>query len=409
MMNIQLRYGRDQISFSLPPSAVVPEYSEPEYTIDKEIFIRDLLRILPEENDKYRKVAIVVSDKTRLCGYPEFLPWLTQALKQRGAEKENISFFIAYGTHPKQTEEESHNAYGPIYDEFHFVHHDCRDETLFETPATTTHGTRVTIRKDILNSTLLITFGAISHHYFAGYGGGRKLLFPGLGARKSIYHNHGLFLDRESRSLASGCQPGNLDGNPLAEDLKEIDNCLPPKISIHGILNASGKVCQLITGKSYEDFVSVCRIHDGYYRFNSPGQYDLVIASSGGYPKDINFIQAHKSFHHAAAFVKNGGSLVMLSECIDKIGSDYFLQYLQAGSFESAFAMLENNYEGNGGTALSLMSKTKRIRIQMLTSLDVDTCKILGVKKVTVDDIKRILAAEKGTLAVIRNASILVK
>ena len=35
--------------------------------------------------------------------------------------------------------------------------------------------------------------------------------------------------------------------------------------------------------------------------------YDLVVASAGGYPKDINYIQAHKSIHNAASFVKDGG------------------------------------------------------------------------------------------------------
>jgi nickel-dependent lactate racemase len=408
-LNIDLNYGHERISFALPTKAVLPEIREPEYNISKEAFTGDLLQYLPVDITKYQRVAIVVSDKTRLCGYPEFLPWITDALIQQGAARENICFYIAYGTHPPQTEEESISSYGDIYKKFCFVHHDCKDDTIFQVLGTSSRGTPVTARKDLLSSTLLITFGSISHHYFAGYGGGRKLLFPGLASRQAIYHNHGLFLDRSNRSLSAGCQPGNLDGNPLAEDLKEIDTWLPPRISVHGILNASGKVCRLIIGNSYGDFLSACRIHDSYYRHDSGEFYDLVIASSGGYPKDINFIQAHKSVHHAAAFVKNGGQLVILSECIDKIASDYFMKYLEAGSFEAAYDMLEKKYEGNGGTALSMMLKTERIRIHMLTSLDGATCKTLGVHKVTENDVQRIIDTEKGSVAVIRNASMLVR
>ena len=407
-MNVGLKYGTKQISFTLPASAIIPEIKEPEYAITRDAFTRDLLQFLPKEKAKYLDVAIVVSDKTRLCGYPEYLPWLTGILMQQGAKKENIGFYIAYGTHPRQTEEESLSTYGPIYRECRFVHHDCKDDSVFEKLGTTQRATPITIRKDILSSTLVITFGAISHHYFAAYGGGRKLLFPGLASRKAIYHNHGLFLDRKIRSLAAGCQPGNLEGNPLSEDLKDIDARMPPKISIHGIMNASGKVCRLMVGTSYDDFVAACRVHDGYYRYASTEQYDLVVASSGGYPKDINFIQAHKSVHLAAAFVKDGGTLIILSECIDKIGSDYFMKYLEAGSYEAAFALLERNYEGNGGTALSMMLKTKRIRINMLTSLDDVMCRTLGVTKVTEEDIQRIILAEKGNMAVLRNASIMV-
>lgn len=408
-MDIKLKYGQSLLAFKIPEHVSIPEFSEPEYGITKKDFISDVERYLPAEPEKYTDVAIVVSDKTRLCGYPEYLPWLTEILQKHGAKKDNICFYIAYGTHPKQSEEESRNSYGDIYKEFRFIHHDCYDVSAFETLGTTKRGTAITVRKDILKSSIIITFGAISHHYFAGYGGGRKLLFPGLAARTAIYQNHSLFLDKGSRTLATGCQPGNLEGNPLAEDLKEIDTYTPPKISIHGIMNASGKVCRLITGKTYEDFVEACNIHDGYYRYNYPEQYDLVVASSGGYPKDINFIQSHKSVHHAAAFVKDGGTLIVLAECIDKISSNYFMKYLEAGSFENAFALLEQNYEGNGGTALSMMTKTKRIRIYMLTSLDEGTCKTLNVIKISEDNVQEMIDKEKGSIAVIRNASILVK
>jgi nickel-dependent lactate racemase len=409
MMDLKLKYGSEVINLILPSKAVVPKYTEPDFDITKETFVANLLQHLPSDKKKYQNVAIVVSDKTRLCGYPEYLPWLTETLKKQGARKENIHFYIAYGTHPRQSDDESLKTYGEVFNNYHFIHHDCTDDSAFETMGKTCRGTEITIRKDILQSTLLLTFGAISHHYFAGYGGGRKLLFPGLAQRKAIYHNHGLFLDLNTRSLAAGCQPGKLEGNPLAEDLKEIDTFIPEKISIHGIMNASGKVCRLLVGKTYEDFVDACKIHDSYYRFNSDVQFNLVIASSGGYPKDINFIQAHKSVHHAAAFVRDGGNLVILSECIDKIGSNYFMKYLEAGSFDAAFSILAKNYEGNGGTALSMMMKAKRVNIHMLTSLDEKTCATLGVKKIQKEDIQKMINTERGTVAAIGNASILVK
>jgi len=83
-MNIQLKYGRKQIPFTLPSSAVLPEFTEPEYNITKESFIAQLLQYLPSEAARYSRVAIVVSDKTRLCGYPEYLPWLIDILLQKG-------------------------------------------------------------------------------------------------------------------------------------------------------------------------------------------------------------------------------------------------------------------------------------------------------------------------------------
>jgi len=409
MKKVSLKYGNQKINFEVPVIADILKITDPEYSIDKNKFILDLKAVLPENSMRYSNVGIVVSDKTRLCGYPEFLPWLLSVLHEKGAENENIRFYIAYGTHPRQTEEESEKSYGEVYRNYEFIHHDCYDEKAFTQLGLTERGTPVKIREDVLNSSLIITFGAISHHYFAGYGGGRKLLFPGLADRKSVYKNHSLFLDRESKQLAEGCQPGNLAGNPVAEDLYEIDDHMPPKVSVHGILNSEGKVVELRVGNNQAGFEAACKRHDSFYRSGSRELYDLVIASSGGYPKDINFIQVHKSIHNAAAFVKDGGELVVLCECIDKIASKYFLQYMETGSFREAFRMLEANYEGNGGTALSMMTKTRRIRIYMKTSLDESLCNTLGVQKIDENGIRGLLKKEDQKIAIIENASMLVR
>ena len=99
----------------------------------------------------------------------------------------------------------------------------------------------------------------------------------------------------------------------------------------------------------------------------------------------------------------------MLSECIDGVGSDYFMQYLEMENFEKTFELLSENYEGNGGTALSMMAKTKRIKIYLLTSLNEQKCKILNVHKISEKDMQQIINDHSGTLSFIKNASLLVK
>lgn len=408
-MKIAIKYGHGSIQLKIPEAAdIIQTQESPKPDINKKSFCSMLAANLPDNIDKYKKVGIVVSDKTRLCDYPFYLPWITETLKNKGAEKGNITFFIAYGNHSKQTEEECTNSYGKTYKQYKFIHHDSRDPEVFAILGLTNRGTAIVIRKDILECSLLITFGAISYHYFAGYGGGRKLLFPGLANAESIYHNHGLFLDRDQRTLSFGCQPGNLENNPLAEDLREIDSYMPARISVHGIVNTAGKVCELLIGKTYDDFVSACQIHDSYYQTTVDRQYHLVIASCGGYPKDINFIQAHKSLHHSACFVKDGGSLVLFAECMNGIGGENFLKYLEIGSFEKAFEILAKNYNGNGGTALSLMVKTNRIKVYIVTSLNNKICETLKATKIDVDNVQQLIDDTKNSIAVIRNASMIV-
>ncbi len=406
---IHLKYGSEVTKYPFPVHSESFNIIEPKFEIQQDAFTASIEKILPAESRKYRNVAVVVSDKTRLCGYERYLPWLMEILEKKKVPKENITFYIAYGTHPKQSEYECLTSYGDTYAKCRFVHHNCKDEMVFSNLGKTTRGTEIKIRKDILSSSLIITYGAISHHYFAGYGGGRKLLFPGLAAKDSIYHNHRLFLDFDKQILSPGCQAGRLDGNPVAEDLKEIDAKMPEKISIHGILDSKGRVCKFMYGNSYDDFLLACNEHNGYYSSGIDESFGLVVASAGGYPKDINFIQSHKSMHNASQFVKDNGILILLAECRDGIGNSAFLPLFKTGGWSKLFESLKLNYAGNGGTALATLSKTSRIKVKMVTNLSAKECSVMGVEKIEHEHARKLISHYNGKAAFIANASMLIK
>jgi lactate racemase len=376
------------------------------FQISPDIFYGRLREYFENVHLTSKKILIVVSDKTRLCGYPEYLPVLEKFLTDRASGP--ITFVIAYGTHPRQSEEESISAYGDIYQRFPFIHHNSSALDEMTEVGTTKRGTRLSVNKVLFEHDVILTFGSISHHYFAGFGGGRKLLFPGLGDQLSVYQNHALYIDKENKQLHPKCQPGLLQGNPLAEDIKEIDGMLPSKFSIHGILDIKGKVRDLIMGKSYSDFENACKVHDGYYKLKVDQLFDMVVASCGGHPKDINFIQAHKAVHNAAAFVRDGGELIIFAECRDGIGSKTFMPYIESG-YQAAFEKLVQQYEGNGGTALATFEKTKRIKIHIITSLSEPDCHKMGMYKTTLEGARQKIGKHMGSLAFMENASVTVK
>lgn len=404
-----LNYGSRKLELDIPDNSDILEATQPEYQVDKKKFINRLVESIKKEPGTLSKVAIIVSDKTRLCDYHLYLPWVTDSLHEIGIHKDNIVFYIAYGTHPRQTDKESIIAYGDTYKKYHFIHHDCTDSSLYTELGVTRQNTPVKVRKDILQNSLIITMGAISHHYFAGFGGGRKLLFPGLGEKESVYHNHSLYLDFDKKILQPGCQPGKLKGNIIAEDLEEFDTYLPPRISIHGILDISGKVNNLLVGNDYNDFVLACNEHDKYYKYALDKEYDMVIASAGGYPKDINFIQSHKSIHNASTFVKEGGKIIILAECRDGIGTPGFLPLFASNNPDELFRKMELHYTGNGGTALAMMDKARKYDIYLYSSLDKGVHEKMGIKSVNTHLISKIVKENKGSLAVISNASMLIR
>lgn len=407
--SIELKYGRRKIPLSFPGPTDIFQIHEPDKKITPSLFALRLRDELERLNPDLSDIAIVVGDKTRLCGYPEYLPVLIDTLKNAGADPDRMTLFIAYGTHALQTDKECLEAYGEIYQNVPFVHHDCMDDTCFVNFGTTSRETSVLIRRDIVETKFLITFGAISHHYFAGYGGGRKLIFPGLGHKASIYHNHGFFLDQERQTLSPYCQSGVLDKNPLAEDLAEFETFCPADLAIHGMLDSRGQVCDLLPGAGTGHFQNACAEHGKHCEVRVTKDYDLVIASCGGYPKDINFIQSHKAIEHASKFVRDNGVLIILAECQDGVGSKTFLPWFEMGNWKNAFDRLAQHYEGNGGTALSMMAKLNRIRILMVTTLSDSICRTIGVEKISMDQVRPLVKQPTGSVAAIPNAGILVR
>lgn len=409
MQSIRMAYGKAPMAINVDPTVDLLTIREPESQMDERLFQKRLTRFLEESSLDLVRTAVVVADKTRLCDYPLYLPILLDKLIEYGAPPQHVSIYIAYGTHGRQSDKECRQAYGRAYDRFHWVHHRCDEPALFEQLGRTSRGTPVWFRKDVMRASCLITFGAISHHYFAGYGGGRKLIFPGLGAKTAIYANHGLFLDQQTRALAAGCRPGALSGNPLAEDLDEVEVYNPPDMAIHGILDSRGRVCDLLVGRGRECFQQACRQHARSCETALRRQYDLVVASCGGFPKDINFIQSHKAVHHASAFVRDGGRLVVLAQCRDGIGSDTFLPWFDIGDWGTAFDRLSRRYVGNGGTALAMMAKTRRITVELITDMDRAVAGRIGVGTLSAEQLQPLLDRHRGSLAVIPNAGMLVQ
>jgi len=404
----QIPLGKQRLTAVFPAGTIELSIREPEKIIDEPLFCLRLNKFLHDTPLDLSNPIIVVTDKTRLCEYPRYLPLLIKILRQHGMQEKKLRFIIAYGTHPPQSDDESKNLYGETFGQFPFIHHNCHDTTLFVQLGVTSRGTPIRFRRDLMEASAVITMGPIVHHYFAGYGGGRKLLFPGCGEQRAIYKNHSLYLDPEKRILASRCQPGIMENNPLADDLFEIADQKSADLSIHGILDSGGNITDMIFGNSRQVYEQACSIHGENCEIQSE-KFDMVVASAGGFPKDINFIQSHKAIHNAAMFVEDGGLLIIYTECSDGIGSTTFLPWFKIGNYAEAFEQLSCIYEGNGGTALSMMTKLQRIHVAMVTDLDDNICKLIGVEKIQHHQVEQLLAETDTKPAWITNASLLVK
>mgnify|MGYP001033482354 FL=1 len=131
-------------------------------------------------------VTIVISDITRLCGTSEFLPVIVAELNSVGVKDEDITVIVATGTHRGHTHEEDITVCGEeMVRRLKIVQHDSRKSEDMVLLGQTSFGNDVAISKYVANADRVILTGAVTLHPFAGFGGGRKSILPGISGRRT--------------------------------------------------------------------------------------------------------------------------------------------------------------------------------------------------------------------------------
>ena len=264
-------------------------------------------------------VAIVVSDETRLCYTDQFLPVIVRELNERGVPDSNIDVVIATGTHRPQTPEEDILVLGrEMAGRLRIHQHDCRNKAALKYIGITSRGNAVYINRVVAEADKVIATGAVTLHPMAGFGGGRKAIVPGVAGLETINRNHVLAL---SENPGEGCNPAvclaRLEGNPFHEDLTECVEFLDPDFLFNVVLTGEGSLYEVVAGNWKTAFYKGCRDLLEISGVPIREQADVVIASGGGYPKDINLYQGTKTHMNVELAVKPGGIAIILLECPD--------------------------------------------------------------------------------------------
>jgi len=166
----------------------------------------------------------------------------------------------------------------------------------------------------------IITTGVIVPHYFAGFSGGRKSILPGICGRKTIEANHSKMVHPDSRA-------GNLKANPVHQEMQEAAEKVGVDFNINVVTDEHHQIVEIVAGElltSWQRGVEICK---KIYLCPIKKKAEVVIASAGGYPKDINVYQAQKALNNAHQAIKSGGTIVLLAECLEVCLKIKFINY----------------------------------------------------------------------------------
>ena len=319
-------------------------------------------------SDPNKKIIFIIDDYTRKFPNVLILPPLLDILKNKGIPKKNITFLMGCGTHKAPNEEHFKKMF---YDEneknviegYRLIWNNIY-ESSFKNLGLSSKGTPIEINTEYLNADIKIILSDIQFHYYAGFGGDRKSILPGIASEKSIDRNHSLLTDPNARA-------GNLDGNPVHLDMLEIAQKVGSDFVINVIADLYGDIIDIKAGALNDAFLEAVKIYDSSYKIELQSKADMIILSAGGYPKDINLYQALKALEHCRSAVKNNGIIFFLAECEEGIGNNVFDAWMdEYNTLEKISKQLETKFKMGGHKVYYLLlAKKQTPHIYMLSKI----------------------------------------
>ncbi|MEM3725693.1 MAG: nickel-dependent lactate racemase [Candidatus Bathyarchaeia archaeon] len=372
MVDVWLPYGRTEVCVRIPArnflGAIEPKEkpSVPDARAEIERALKEPIgsKRLSEIAKPEHKVAIVVDDATRPAPSHLMVPPLLNELNAAGVKDENVTVIFGCGTHKAVTQEEALQLLGEeVIKRVKTVSHDCRASDLVYVGETKKHGTKVYLNKIFAESDLKILTGDVCFHYYAGYGGGRKSVLPGVSGEEAIRHNHAMILHPNAKT-------GILEGNPIHEDMVEAAKLARVDFILNVVTNSKGEVVKAFAGDLEQAFYEGVKVVDEMYRIAVDRKADIVIVSPGGHPADVNLFQAYKGVDSALEVVKRGGVIVLVAECPEGHGNQVFYDWMvKFSDLRAVEREIKHNFVLGGHKAYYLLKALQNHDIILVSSM----------------------------------------
>jgi nickel-dependent lactate racemase len=323
MKTVFIFYQRQRVRFTIPDNwnlLSFPDFPDNGKTANVNKLTKDALNKpiqSPALNDLLSptdSIAIIIEDLTRTSPKRLILKVLLDNLNEIGIPKKNINIIIATGTHRGLKHEELEGAFGRgLLDRYAFSNHDCRASDLVPIGMLKT-GCEVKINRKVFNADFRIGIGSISPHPMNGFGGGGKILFPGVADFNSILHHHLKYTFHEGTGL------GKIRGNIFYDEVCAITRSAKLDFVINSILDQKDQAYDLVSGDPvYAHLAGIEKSKDIIaQRFSRKA--DLTIITSFPYAEGPQIV---KPLVPASIVTKEGGCIILAADCTGNLPDDF--------------------------------------------------------------------------------------
>ncbi|MFZ5640199.1 MAG: nickel-dependent lactate racemase [Bacillota bacterium] len=305
--------------------------------------------------------VIIISDGTRMAPSSRFLPYIVAELDRGGISADRVTIVIGLGNHRPVTEEEKKNLIGPaLYGRVKCIH---SREAGFRRIGRTARGTPVDVCLPVLEADIVICTGSIEFHRLSGFSGGAKGVMPGVAGSEAITANHAM-------SDRAGVGPGQLNGNPVREDMEEFARIVGVDFLFNVVTDELGKIVGAYAGDLEQAHRAGCTRAEAMYRVIVDRPGDIVIVSPGGYPKDASVYQAQKAVLNALDICKTGGTVIVAARCQEGHGDEVFACWMEGAAGPAEVReRLEQGFVLGGHKAKTVLQAIQRTEVYWISDM----------------------------------------
>lgn len=399
-MKFELKYGKDYVEFEIEEKnymcSLLP--NEIEFELKGEEEVKRALenpigtKRLKDIVKSGEKIVIITSDITRPMPSKVVLPTVINELKMGEVQEKDITIVLALGIHRGHTEEEKRNLVG---EEIYNSNINIMDSDINRciNLGKCKNGTPVDIFEPVAKADRIICMGNIEYHYFAGYSGGAKALMPGVSSHDAIQANHSNMVKKEAYA-------GNLETNPVRQDIDEAGEYIKIDFIVNVILNSKKEIVKTVAGHYIKAHREGCKVLDELYGIQLEKQADIVIVSPGGFPKDINIYQSQKGLDNAKQAVRDGGIIILAASAKEKFGESTFEEWMLGKEPQEMIKEIKENFKLGGHKAAAIAMVLQKAKIYMVSDLEDEL-----VRKINFIPFKTVQAAIDAALKELGNES----
>jgi len=223
------------------------------------------------------EVVVVFDDHTRPTRVGPIAEAILGELGAAGISADHVRFVAATGAHGAMNRVDFLRKLGerileeyPVYN--HDPFHGC------EIVGETKYGTPVEVNGEYLSCDLRIAVGCIVPHPMFGFGGGPKIMIPGIASINAINHNHGSL-----GGYVAGSNPhpstgwGRVENNILVEDAEEFSRIAGLDFKVDVLINGFNDSTRIFCGDVMEEYRLGVEDAKIIYSSTVPENYDVLI------------------------------------------------------------------------------------------------------------------------------------